>query len=42
MMKIGNWKITVSDLSFILTSGVPVDVVEHMSLQECPLSLSTI
>lgn len=38
-MKIDNWKITVTDLSFILTSGVPVDVVEHMSLQDCPLSM---
>lgn len=41
-MKIGNWKVTVTDVSFILTSGVPVDVVGHMSLQECPLCLSMI
>lgn len=41
-MNIGNWKITVTDLSFILTSGVPADVVGHMSLRECPLSLSMI
>lgn len=41
-MKIGNWKVTVIDPSFILTSGVPVDVVGHMSLQECPLCLSMI
>lgn len=38
-MKIDNWKITITDLSFIVTSGVPVGVIEHMSLQECPLSM---
>lgn len=41
-MKIGDWKVTVTVLSVILTSGVPVDVFGCMSLRECPLSPSMI
>lgn len=41
-MKIGDWTVPVTLLSFILTSGVPVDVFGCTSLRECPLSPSVI